>query len=212
MAALRHRDTTGEGQHVDVALLDTLTQNASLTLAAMGITPQRNGNEFGFAVPANVFACADGSVYIAVLLDSHWKVLARTIGHTELADDPSFATIAGRCANRDACNAIVAAWTAEHGRAEVVEILNGVGIPVGPVNSYGDAARDPHVLERDSLQPTRGEDGSTIPVWGPVAKFSRTPTRVRTGAPALGEHNDEILAEIGVDASSRARLKNAGTI
>ena len=128
----------------------------------MGITAQRNGNEFGFAVPANVFACADGSVYVAVLLDAHWKVLARTVGHPELADDPSFATIAGRCANRDACNAIVAAWTAEHGRAEVVEILNRVGIPVGPVNSYGDAARDPHVLERDSLQPTRSEGGSTF--------------------------------------------------
>ena len=62
MAALRHRDTTGEGQHVDVALLDTLTQNATLTLAAMGVTAQRNGNEFGFAVPANVFACAVPSI------------------------------------------------------------------------------------------------------------------------------------------------------
>src|ERR1700683_1080315 len=115
---------TGEGQHVDVALLDTLTNNASLTLAAMGVTAQRNGNEFGFAVPANVFACADGSVYIAVLLDAHWKVLARTVGHPELADDPGFVTIAGRSENRDVCNAIVAAWTAEHRGAEVVEILN----------------------------------------------------------------------------------------
>ena len=212
MAALRHRDITGEGQHVDIALLDTLANNAALTEAAMGRTPERNGNEFGFAVPANVFACQDGSVYIAVLLDTHWKVLARTIGRTEFADDPSFATIAGRCANRDACNAIVASWTSEHRRAEVVEILNRAGIPVGPVNSYVDAARDPHVLERDSLQPTLAEDGSTIPVWGPVAKFSRTPTRVRKGAPALGEHNDQILAAIGFDASSRMRLKNAGII
>ncbi len=110
------------------------------------------------------------------------------------------------------CNAIVAAWTAEHGRAEVVEILNRAGIPVGPVNSYGDAARDPHVHERDSLQPTKSEGGATIPVYGPVTKFSRTPTRVRTGAPALGEHNDHILAEIGIDSPSRTRLKNAGII
>jgi formyl-CoA transferase len=212
MAALRHRDVTGEGQHVDVALLETLTNNASLTLAAMGVTAQRLGNEFGFAVPANVFACADGSVYIAVLLDAHWKVLARTIGHPDLADDPAFATIAGRCGNRDACNAVVAAWTAEHRRAEIVEILIRAGIPVGPVNSYSDAARDPHVLERDSLQPTRSEGGAIVPLPGPVAKFSRTPTRVRTGAPALGEHNEEILADIGFDASSRKRLKNAGVI
>ena len=89
-------------------------------------------------------------------------MLARTIGYPELADDPAFATIAGRCANRDACNAIVASWTAEHGRAEIVEILIRAGIPVGPVNSYGDAARDPHVLERDSLQPTLSEGGATF--------------------------------------------------
>jgi formyl-CoA transferase len=82
MAALRHRDRTGEGQHVDVALLDTLSGNAASS--AMGIVPQRLGNEFGFAVPSNTFRCKDGWVYIAVLLDSHWKVLARLIGFPEL--------------------------------------------------------------------------------------------------------------------------------
>ena len=97
-------------------------------------------------------------------------------------------------------------------RAEVFEILNRAGIAVGPVNSYGDAARDPHVLERDSLQLTQIEDGSMVPLPGPVVKFSRTPTRVRTGAPALGQHNDEILAEIGIDASSRMQFKNARVI
>jgi formyl-CoA transferase len=208
MAALRHRDRTGEGQHVDVALLDTLTHNDYLTLAAMGVNPQRNGNEFGFAVPSNVFACQDGAVYICVMLDAHWKVLARIIGHAELADDPGFETITGRTANRDACNAVVASWAAERSRAEVFEILNRAGITVGPVNSYGDAARDSHVLERDSLQLTQIEDGSTVPLPGPVVKFSRTPTRVRMGAPALGQHNDEILAEIGVDAISGLQSKN----
>jgi len=68
------------------------------------------------------------------------------------------------------------------------------------------------VLERDSLQPTQIEDGSTVPLPGPVAKFSRTPTRVRTGPPALGQHNDEILAEIGIDEPSRVRLKESGVI
>ncbi len=137
-------------------------------------------------------------------------MLARTIGYPELADDPGFMTIAGRSANRDACNAIVASWTAERGRAEVVEILNRARLPVAPVNTYGDAARDSHVLERDTLQPTRIEDGSTVPLPGPVAKFSRTPTRVRTGAPALGQHNDEILAELGMDLGEINRLRKCG--
>src|SRR5580704_3423860 len=86
----------------------------------------------------------------AIPLEAHWKVLARTMGHAEFADDPGFATIAGRCANRDACNTIVASWTAERGRVEVVEILDRAGIPVAPVNSYGDMTRDPHLFERNS--------------------------------------------------------------
>jgi formyl-CoA transferase len=213
IAALRHRDRTGEGQHVDVALLDALSWGSSNTaIAAMGVVPQRLGNEFGFAVPANIFRCQEGWVYISVLLDSHWKVLARLIGLPELADDPAFATFPVRSANRDACNAIVAAWTGERTRAEVVNILNQAGIAVGPVNTYPEAAKDPHLIERDMLQPTQIEDGSIAPLNGPVAKFSRTPTRIRTGAPAIGKHNDEILAKIGIDASARKRLKDAGII
>ena len=93
----------------------------------------------------------------------------------------------------------------------MVEVLNQAGIAAGPVNTYPEAVKDPHVLERDTIQPTQIEDGS-IALHGPVAKFSRTPTRVRTGAPAVGDHNDEILAEIGIDSPSRTRLKNAGII
>jgi formyl-CoA transferase len=212
MAALRHRDRTGEGQHVDVALLDGLSSNTFAAISAMGVVPQRLGNEFGFAVPSNTFQCKDGWVYIAVLLDSHWKVLARVIGFPELAEDPAFATFPGRSANRDACNAIVAAWTAERTRAEVVEILNQAELAVGPVNTYPEAVKDPHLLERDIIQPTQIEDGSMATLNGPVAKFSRTPTRVRTGAPAVGSHNDEILAEIGIDVATRKRLKKAGII
>ena len=212
MAALRHRDRTGEGQHVDVALLDTLNGGALGAISAMGVVPMRQGNEFGFAVPSNTFRCKDGWVYIAVLLDSHWKVLAGLIGFPELGDDPGFATFPGRSANRDACNAIVAAWTVDRTRAEVVEALNQAGIAVGPVNTYPEAVKDPHVVERDTIQRTQIEDGSIATLTGPVAKFSRTPTRVRTGAPAIGSHNDEILTEIGIEPATRKHLKAAGIV
>ncbi|MGH7856841.1 MAG: CaiB/BaiF CoA transferase family protein, partial [Candidatus Binatia bacterium] len=193
LAALRHRDSTGEGQRVDVALLDAMLfqSNGLPTLGAIGIEPTRMGNQFGFAVPHNIYDCKDGQVLAGVLLDSHWKVLARTIGYPELADDPGFATLAGRATNRDACNALVGAWLAERTRAEAMEAFDRAGIPIAPVNTYGEAARDVHVRERDMLQPTRLEDGSTVPITGPAAKFSRTPTRVRTGAPGLGEHSEE---------------------
>jgi len=215
IAALRHRDQTGEGQHVDVALLDSILfqSNGLPTLAAMGIEPTRMGNQYGIAVPANVFECKDGlQVYIGILLDAHWKILARTIGYPELADDPAFETLSGRAERRDVCNAIVAGWLAERTRAEALKIFGEVGIAAAPVNSYAEAARDSHVKERDMLQPTRLEDGSTVPLVGPAAKFSRTPIRVRAGAAALGQHNDEILSEIGIDARQRKKLKATGII
>jgi formyl-CoA transferase len=214
IAALRHRDATGEGQHVDVALLDAILfqSNGLPTLGAMGIEPTRMGNEYGFAIPANVYECRDGPVYVGIVLDAHWKTLARVIGNPELADDPGFATAAGRMANRDACNAMLGGWLAERTRCEAIAILNREGLSIAPVNTYGEAARDPHVIERDMLQPTRLEDGSTAPIVGPPAKFSRTPTRVRTGAPALGQHNDEILAELGFDAAARRKLKETGIV
>jgi formyl-CoA transferase len=214
MAALRHRDCTGEGQHVDVALLDAiLFQSDGLpTLGAMGVEPTRMGNEFGFAVPANVYDCKDGPVYATAGLDSHWKILMSILGTPELAEDPGFATREGRAANRDACNALLGGWLAERTRAEAMEILNRAGIPIAPLNTYGQAARDPHVIERDMLQPTPLEDGATVPITGPAVKFSRTPTRVRTGAPALGQHTEEILAELGFDQTTRRRLKEAGIV
>jgi formyl-CoA transferase len=214
IAALHHRDRTGEGQHVDVALLDAIVfqSNGLPTLGAMGVEPARMGNEFGFAVPANVYDCKDGPVYVGVILDSHWKILAPIIGYPELADDPAFATRGGRVPNRDACNALLGGWLAERTRVEVVEILSRAGLGVAPVNTYGQVARDPHVIERDMLQPTPLEDGSTVPITGPAAKFSRTPTRVRTGAPGLGQHNKEILAELGFDEAARRNLEDSGIV
>jgi formyl-CoA transferase len=213
-AALRHRDRTGEGQHVDVALLDALLfqSNGLPTLGAMGIEPRRMGNEFGFAVPASVFHCKDGPVYVGVLLDAHWKIMARTIGSPELADDPAFLTGRDRSRNRDACNAMLAAWLAERTRAEVIDLFERLGLAIAPVNSYTEAACDPQVAERDMLQPTTLEDGAIAPIVGPVAKFSRTPTRIRTGAPALGSHTEEILEEIGIDAGTRRALEENGVI
>ena len=198
MAALRHRDQTGEGQHVDISLQDAmLFQSDGLpTLGALGIEPTRMGNEFGFAAPANVYDCKDGAVYVGVLLDAHWKVLAPIIGEPDLADHPTFAARDDRAANRDICNAMISQWTKDLSREEVLTTLQESGLPAAPVNSFPDASKDPHVLARDMLQPTDFGNGVTIPITGPAAKFSRTPTRVRSAAPDIGQHNEEILAAL----------------
>jgi formyl-CoA transferase len=200
LAALRHRDQTGEGQHVDVALLDSmLFQSAGyLPLGALGVDLPRLGNEFRIAAPARTYHCQDGRVMAGVLLDSHWKRLARLIGRPELAEHPDFATAPARIERRAAVNDLLEGWASGRTVSDFVAAFAGEGIPAAAVRSYADAARDPHVLERDMLQPTRGPEGE-VPVVGPAAKLSRTPTRVRTAAPALGEHNREILTELGYD-------------
>jgi formyl-CoA transferase len=212
MAALRHRDQTGEGQHVDVALLDAMLfqSNGLPTLGALGVEPTRMGNEFGFASPCNVYECADGAVYAGILLDPHWQTLATILEQPDLAEHPSFATREARSANRDACNVMLGSWLAERTREEAIAIFRAHGLPIAPVRTFVESAQDAHVLERDMLQPTVLQDGSTVPITGPAAKFSRTPTRVRSAAPALAEHNEEIFDELGMDADTRQRLKDAG--
>ena len=214
MAALRHRDQTGEGQHVDVSLQDALLfqSNGLPTLGAMGVEPERTGNQFGAAAPASVFDCTDGAVYTGVLLDSHWRALAPIMGEPDLAEHVSFATRDQRLANREACNVLLENWLADRTRDEAIKTLREAGLPIAPVNTYGEAARDPHVLERDMLQDTELQDGVTVPVVGPAVKFSRTPTRVRSRAPEIGEHNAEVLEAIGLDAKARQELLSSGVI
>jgi formyl-CoA transferase len=214
MAALRHRDRTGEGQHVDVALLDSVLFQSTgyLTLGAMDVELPRLGNQFRIAAPANVYACRDGRAMVGVLVDAHWKRLARVIGRPELADDPGYATTAARIARRAQVDALLGDWLAQRTVAEAEALLLAEGLPIAPVRTYAEAARDPHVADREMLQATTVEGNARIPVVGPAVKFSRTPVRVRSGAPALGAHNDEILAELGIDAAERTELKSGGVI
>jgi formyl-CoA transferase len=214
LAALRHRDQTGEGQHVDVALLDAVLFQSTgyLTLGAMDVELPRLGNQFRIAAPANVYKCRDGRVMVGVLVDAHWKRLTRVIGRPELADDPGYATTPARLARREQVDGLLAEWLAQHSVADAEAELLAEGLPIAPVRTYAEAARDPHVADREMLQATEIEGNARIPVVGPAAKFSRTPVRVRSGAPALGAHNAEILAELGIDAGEREELKRSGVI
>jgi crotonobetainyl-CoA:carnitine CoA-transferase CaiB-like acyl-CoA transferase len=151
-------------------------------------------------------------VYAGVLLDEHWQILAELIGQAELAEHESFATREARAVNRDVCNTLFGSWLAERTRAEAIETLRAVGLPAARVQTFAEVNEDPHIHERDMLQMTTHHDGTTVPVVGPSWKFSRTPTRVRTPAPAIGEHNDEILAEIGITPEQIAAMREAGIL
>ena len=95
---------------------------------------------------------------------------------------------------------------------DAMAVMRANGLPIAPVQTFIEAAQDPHIIERDMLQPTALSDGSTVPITGPAVKFSRTPTRVRKAAPSIGEHTEEILQEIGMDSETRHRLAETGII
>ena len=214
VAALRHREFTGEGQHIDVALLDAVLfqSNGFLSLAALGQPLPRLGNQSMLSAPVDVFDCSDGQIYLAVLLDSHWRVLSEMLGHPELARDSRFATATARLEYRDECNRLVRNWLLPQTVASAIDRFNRASIPAAKVRTYHQAALDPHVREREMLQETKQEDGRLAPISGPAAKFSRTPIKVRHHAPALGEHSDEILADLGFDEEARERLRSMKVI
>jgi crotonobetainyl-CoA:carnitine CoA-transferase CaiB-like acyl-CoA transferase len=208
MAALRHRDQTGEGQRVDVALVDGLIfqSNGNLTAGALGLPIPRMGNQFSLAAPINSYACSDGYVYAGVLLDSHWRSLAALLERPDLSDIPA----AARIERREELDGHVGAWCASRTTAAVVAAFSELGLPAIRVNTFEECARLDHIASRDMLQDTGLADGSTAPLTGPAAKFSRTPARVRTGAPSLGAHNDEILRRLGYDGEAIESLKRDG--
>ncbi|MCC6434611.1 MAG: CoA transferase [Acidimicrobiales bacterium] len=214
LAALHHRNATGEGQHVDIALLDSLLFqcNGLLTMGALGQNIPRMGGEVVASSPTNSYACTDGHLYLAIILDRHWRTLCQLMGRPELAEAPGFATNLERVANRDAVNEAVASWCATGTVAERLGAIQDAGIAAARVNSFTDAAAEPHVQERDMLQPTVITDGQEVPLTGPAAKFSRTPTAVRRPAPRAGDHTDEVLEEAGIDAEQRAKLRAAGVL
>ena len=215
MAALRHRDRTGEGQHVDIALQDALLfqSNGYPMLAALGVDMPRMGSQF-------VVAGARQRVPLPRRLRdagrAHRPALARAGRRCSAGpSSPSTPTTRRTCkriGRRAELNAMVQEWVATRTVAEVVETLVKARLPVSAVRRYADSARDPHVRERDMLQPVELENGQRAPVVGPAPKFSRTPVRVRTAAPALGAHTDALLEELGIGAAERAGLRERGVI
>ncbi len=214
LAALRHRDRTGEGQHVDVSLLDVLLfQSCGYpALAAMGVDLPRLGNQFRIAVPANVYPARDGLVMIGVVLDSHWRRLAAAMGRPELAEHPDWATAAARVARREHVDRLVADWVGARSAEEVTGVLLDAGLPASRVLTYAEAAASEHVRERELLARVPVDGGAEAPTVAPPVKLSRTPTAVRSGPPALGADTDAILEELGFDAAARRRLRESGAI
>lgn len=205
LAALRHRDATGEGQHIDLALVDSTMSwlaNQGLNYLTSGISPVRAGNAHPNIVPYQVFATADGYVIVAVGNDSQYARFCDYLGQPGWATDPRFATNTARLANRDTLVQMIEAELARRSMQDVIDGLETRRVPVGPVNTIEQA------LESDQAQargmtitlPAPQTAAGEVRLLGNPLKFSRTPVSYRRAPPATGADTADILPDPGDDA------------
>ncbi len=210
LAALHRRETSGDGAHIDMALFDTqlaMLANQAANALVSGEEPPRQGNTHPNIVPYQPFAAADQPIIIAIGNDRQFARLAQMCGHPEWASDKRFATNGARVANRSEVVRLVAECIAERPAAEWFAKLDAAGIPGGPINRVAQALADVQAQHRTMVRTLGGVKlvGSPVRIDDERADSDLPP-------PALGEHTDQVLAELGVEAEDRARLTAAGVI
>jgi crotonobetainyl-CoA:carnitine CoA-transferase CaiB-like acyl-CoA transferase len=216
LAALRGRDATGQGGHVDFSMLDG--QVALLTIAAarffaLGEVPPRLGTEHPGRVPTASFRCADGRFLHITCSDQHWLPLCRALGLDALAADDGLATNAGRLARREEVMQALTAALSRLTRAEAVAVLDAADVPNGPVLALDEVMADPHVQAREMVQPFAHPDLGSFPGLRLPYRFEGWDDPQLGTPPRLGEHTEEILRDrLGYDAARIAALREAGAI
>ena len=198
LAALLHRERTGEGQLVEAALLDTIIGwliNANLYYLITGENQPRTGNAHALVVPYQEFQTADLPMIITAGNDRLFAALCRTIGRPDLANDPRFRTNSDRIANRTALAALIEAELARKPAAEWTELLLEAGVPAAPINTMAEVFANPHVLARRMLVEVDHATLGAVKLPGVPMTFSATEAEVRTAPPVLGQHTREVLRE-----------------
>ncbi len=201
MAALLHRERTGEGQHIDVALLDTQVSwlaNEGVNYLLSGEAPRRRGNQHPNIVPYQVFECADGHAIVAVGNDTQFARFVNMIGLPELAEDARFIKNSDRLEHREALIPLLATRLREMPKAEVVAGMERVGVPGGEINTIPEVFASAQVAARDMkiAMDYPGSAAGKVELIGNPVKFSRTPVTYRRPPPRCGEHTQEILREL----------------
>jgi len=194
----------GRGQVVDVALYEAVFNCMESLLpeySAFGTVRGPAGAALPGIAPSNAYRCADGQVVIGGNGDSIFKRLMQAIGRVDLATDPGLATNALRVPRVDELDAAITAWTVQRPVAEVVQTLQAAAVPVGRIYTVKDIAEDPHYRARGMIRQVTSAEGLALEVPGVIPVLSATPGAIRTRAPTLGEHQDELLPPVaGSDA------------
>jgi crotonobetainyl-CoA:carnitine CoA-transferase CaiB-like acyl-CoA transferase len=201
LAALFRKKRTGNGQHVDLAAREVATSfigDALLQFAATGEAPGRQGNDAPLKAPHNAYPCVgkDNWVSIAVATEDEWRSLSTVMGRKDWLRNPEFNSTQSRWEKRQELDREVARWTSTRTRAEVTRMLQAAGIAAFPSYTAQDIADDAHLNHRGTILSMTAPDGKSRKVVGPPWQFSRTPAKLETGTPGLGEHNQYVFGEL----------------
>ncbi|WP_165666506.1 CaiB/BaiF CoA transferase family protein [Metapseudomonas otitidis] len=216
LAALTARETTGRGQHIDMALLDVQVAclaNQAMNYLTTGVPPRRLGNAHPNIVPYQDFPTADGDFILTVGNDGQFRKFCEVAGHPEWADDPRFASNKARVANRAELIPLIRQATVFKTTTEWVAALEAVGVPCGPINDLAAVFEDPQVLARGlKVELPHALAGAVAQVASPL-RLSDTPVEYRMAPPRLGEHTASVLERVlGLSAEAIERLRQEGVV
>jgi crotonobetainyl-CoA:carnitine CoA-transferase CaiB-like acyl-CoA transferase len=215
-AALAHRERTGVGQHLDLALLDTqvaFLANQAMNYLASGEVPGRLGNAHPNIVPYQTFETKDGDIILACGNDNLFSKFCEVADCRRLAEDPRFATNGKRVENRAALAPLLADIFMKRTTHEWVEALEAAGVPNGPINDIEQVFEEPQVIARGMKIELDHPLAGKVPLVASPMKFSATPLEFRTPPPTLGQHTDQILrGMLAMNDSEIAELRAAGVI
>jgi crotonobetainyl-CoA:carnitine CoA-transferase CaiB-like acyl-CoA transferase len=215
LAALRHAERTGEGQQLDVSLLDcqiAMLANLGSSYLVSGEQPQRLGNQHAAIAPYQVLTTKDGHIILAVGNDGQFRDFCGAAGAT-LCDEPRFATNEERVVNRQALTDALAVIMRTRTTAEWVAALEAADVPCGPINTLDQVYTDPQVVSREAVQTATRGDGVSMKLAANPVRMSETPPATRRAPPALGSDTSEVLRELlGIGEAEQQRLHALGAI
>ncbi|MNF75778.1 Formyl-coenzyme A transferase [compost metagenome] len=211
LGALAHREQSGLGQHIDMALLDVQVAclaNQAMNYLTTGVAPRRLGNAHPNIVPYQDFPTADGDFILTVGNDGQFRKFCEIAGHPEWAEDPRFASNRERVAHRAELIPLIRQATVFRSTAEWIAALEPAGVPCGPINDLAQVFADPQVIARGLRLELPHPLAGVVPQVASPIRLSATPVEYRNAPPLLGEHTDVVLGELlGLDAAALAELR-----
>jgi formyl-CoA transferase len=209
LAALRHRDATGEGQHIDLALVDASMAwliNEGVNYLTSGVLPERRGNAHPNIVPYDAFACADGHFLLAVGNDAQFRRYCDVIGRAELGEDARFVTNLKRIENRAALMAEIEPAMKNFAKADLLAGLRAAKVPCGPINNIGEALGSDQAAARGAVMEMAAPDmaGGHLKLLANPLKLSATPVRYERPPPRFGQDTEAVLRAFGITKDESA--------